>query len=418
MPNAPKPVWAFEDFLRLVPPYGWIRDYLAYATQCTDAPPGFHVIAAIAAMALAISRNKVCMVNQYNSMPIPLHMFLLITGDSGSRKSASIKRMINVISPVLNKVNFGSKVWWPESCSVEGIIEGFAEDPNRLLVVGEWTELNANMQSSYAKSSPEFWNLVHDGMPIQRRKVGGRVILVSDPRVSIVGGSIPELIKLSVGSRDWFSGKFARYLILHMSKPLKAEMAYALDRSDLVASLQKRFEDFLVDAPPSKMNRFSFSKEACEYKLDWEHSQDWLNFRRSLPAHLEPFGLRASDHTWRLATLYQASMDYPWENVVGVDATHAAVEMVWTCALSMLGAFATLPLHDQTPPQRVLATLKAAGAKGIERRELMRKLHIPARKLDELIKMFQETGELLVQRRPGDLNPLYNYVCHKDLEDS
>jgi hypothetical protein len=115
------------------------------------------------------------------------------------------------------------------------------------------------------------------------------------------------------------------------------------------------------------------SVEAKAWKDRWQYSAEWKAFTAGLPEHLKPSGLRAGDHVYRVAAIYQASMDYPFNHVIGVEAMNAAIELVWSCLTSTQEAFALLPLHDRQPLARVRMLLNIAGPAGIERQELLRR---------------------------------------------
>jgi hypothetical protein len=148
------------------------------------------------------------------------------------------------------------------------------------------------------------------------------------------------------------------------------EMTNAIERPELLDNLRKEYSRMLA---PSQIAAFVPSAEAKQLKDDWQYSRAWREFVAGLPEHLKPSALRAGDHVYRLATAYQASMDYPYNMVIGIEAMAPAIEMVWDCLASTQEAFALLPLHDRQPLARVRMLLNIAGAAGISRRDLLRR---------------------------------------------
>jgi hypothetical protein len=363
---APKPCWRFEDFAHLVPEYGWIRDHLAYGIQCTDAPPKYHIAAATALVMNAIAPDHECNVD---GEPIPLHDFFLVVGESGNRKSAAIKRAMRVVAPCYLECKLDHRIWYPESCTPEGIITALEADPNRLMVLTEWTNLQAQGRANYWQHTPQFFEMIFDRMPIQRLKMQQQV-KIERPSLTILGASTPSLIKQHTSMYDWEAGKMARYLVCYQTKPESMEMTNAIERVDLLPNLQKEYSRLLAS---SQVALFVPSREAKQLKDDWQYSAEWRAFVAGMPEHLKPSALRAGDHVYRVATAYQASMDYPHNMVIGVGAMTAAIEMVWDCLTSTQEAFAILPLHDKQPLTRVRMLLNIAGAAGIERQELLRR---------------------------------------------
>lgn len=386
--RAPKPVWDFKDFAAFVPSYGWLRDYLAYGIQCTDAPPEYHVMAGIAGLALSISPDHVVTVNGEEH---PLHMFMLVVGESGNRKSASIKRMLRTIQPCLADQRLAHRIWYPEASTSEGIIDGLAEDPCRLMVASEWTEFHNQGQASYAKHSREFVNLLYDGSTLNRLKANGKSVTVEKPCVTILGASTPSLVKQSTTLHDWSAGKLARYVIGYAHKPDDKEMISAVEHPRLVADLRLGYERLLS---PSYGRSFVLDQEAWDYKVEWEHSENWIAFRKSLPEHLLPSALRVSEHLYRMAALYQASMDYPHNTVIHVEAMASAIQFMWRCCDSLLQTFAILPTHESNTMARVLQALQMWGAEGCSRRDLLRQTHLTGRQLSEAVAVLKEREDL------------------------
>jgi len=386
--RAPKPVWDFKEFAAFVPSYGWIRDYLAYGIECTDAPPLYHILSALAAVALAVSPEHVVTINGEEH---PLHMFFLIVGESGNRKSAAIKRALRTVTPCLVEQRLGHRIWYPEASTSEGFIDELAVDPNRIMVVGEWSEFHNQGQANYAKHSREFVNLLYDGSALNRIKANGKSIMVEKTCVTILGASTPSLVKQSTSLYDWSAGKLARYMIGYMSKPDDHEMVSAVEHPNMVADLQRGYDRLLS---PSFSKSFVLDQEAWDYKVAWEQSTDWLSFRRSLPEHLLPSALRVSEHLYRLAALFQASIDYPHNTVVHGEAMARAIQLIWWCCQGLLETFAILPAHEANTMDRVLQALRMWGREGVSRRDLLRQTHLTGRQLTEAVAVLKEREEL------------------------
>lgn len=395
------PCWDFQEFQHLIPPYGWIRDYFAYAIQCTDAPPLYHILSAAALVANAMAPEHECVVD---GEPIPIHMFFLIVGSSGNRKSAAIKRALRTVRECYRTAKLDGRIWYPESCTPEGIITALADDPNRLMVLTEWSELQGGSKAGYWQHAPQFWEMLYDRSPIQRLKMNTQ-LRVERPSITILGASTPSLVKQNTTTRDFEAGKMARYLIGCMNKPDDKEMVNAIEHAELLDDLRVNYDRLLA---PSRAVSFIPSRDAKLYKDTWQYSANWKAFVRSLPEHLIPSGLRAGDHVYRLASLYQASMDYPANFVVGDEAMAAAIQLVWTCLESVRDAFAILPMHEQIPLERVRAAVKTAGTIGILRRDLLRRTHVHGTELDRIVLTLREREEIQVRKNGNALS--YHYT--------
>jgi hypothetical protein len=264
-------------------------------------------------------------------------------------------------------------------------------DPNRLMVLTEWSDLHSQGKAGYWQHAPQFWETIFDRTPMQRLKINVQ-IKIERPSITIIGASTPSLIKRHTSLHDWEAGKMARYIIGYMSKPDDMEMTNAIERTDLLPDLQRRYSELLS---PTLVKSFTPSPEAKTYKTAWQYSAPWKAFIRSLPEHLVPSGLRVGDHVWRLATLYQASMDYPWNFVISVEAMAAAIQCLWWCLESVQEAFALLPVHEHQPITRVRTALMSAGARGIARRDLLRQACMHTTELDRVLMTLVDREEVV-----------------------
>jgi len=394
MAGIPMPVWAFADLCDYIPAYGWIRDYVAYAIQCTDAPPMYHVMAATALAMNAVAAEHNCVVD---GEPIPLHDYVLIIGVSGTRKTAAIKRALRAVQPCYAATKLGHRIWYPEACTPEGIALALQDDPNRLLVLYEWTDLHASGRASYWQHAPQFWELIFDQQPMQRLKVA-TPIRIERPSVTILSASTPSLIKQHTTLHDWQAGKMARYLIGHQEKPEDKEMVNPVEHPELLADIRRNYERLLA---PSLVESFSPSAQAKEYKNDWQYSTEWREFVRDLPEHLKPSGLRASDHVYRVATAYQASIDYPDSLIISEETMAAAIQLVWWCLESVKTQFSMLAVHENQPLVRVRAVLGGVGTLGISRAEMLRQTQLHGKELDRVVATLIECEQVAVVKHKG-----------------
>lgn len=396
-----KPCWSLDDYKEWIPLRGFIREYLDYATLCTDAHPKYHVMAIAPIVANAVAAEHDLVVD---NEPIPLHDFFLIVGSSGTRKSAAIKRAIRTFQPCYEQHKLEHRIWFPESCTPEGIMDALSVDPNRIMVLSEWTELQSQVHANYWKHTPQFFELIFDRMPVHRLKMSQNV-KIDRPALTIIGGSTPSLIKQHTSSNDWEAGKLARYIICPAEKPQGKEMVNAVEHPELLPALRERFLGMVYPQPAIN---FMVSREAKEIKDDWQYSQEWQKFAAGLPPHLQPSANRAGDHVYRLAAIYQASIDFPWEYQITAEAIIPAIQFVWECMLSTAETFGVLPMHDKSPLFRLRTVLSLAGSKGITKKVLLRKLHMYKTEFNRAIETLQECGEVSIVKAKDDY--LYTYV--------
>jgi hypothetical protein len=389
--NAPKPVWNFADYTQFFPSYGWIRDYFGYAIQCTDAPPLYHLMASIGILSVALD-DRIDLFN--HNEPTPLHLYLLIIGESGTRKSAALKRAIRTVQPIFNAFGKTQRLWHPESCSVEGILEALGTDPNRLMILSEWTELHRQTNSTYWKGASEFFNIAYDGMPMTRNRAK-LVTYIQRPRLSILGASTASLIGQATTSHDWSAGKMARYLMLYESKPQDKVMDAAIDLPVWVNDLQVGFERFFCDAT----SHMIMTPIAWKVFRNWKNGKDRAEIQQRFSAeHLEPALNRMDEHILRIAAIYQASMTFPHSGMVEEEAMTKAIAFVEYCTLSLLKIFPTLPGYELHPIIRLKNIITAAGPEGIKKRDVLRQIPMGLVDFDRCIAALLEREEVQVAK--------------------
>jgi hypothetical protein len=420
----PQPVWKFSDFDQYVPKYGWIRDYVQYAVQCTDAPPLFHILAATGVVSSAIAPHIDLM---FYNVPHPLHLFLLIVGDSSEgRKTSAIKRAERVARPVFEALNSpGERIYWPMVSSPEGITDDLATEPNRMMLLSEWTDLHRlSSKGGYWQHASEFWNTVYDATSIVRSKSGTKVT-VPRPRVTILGASTPSLVSHATSAVDWSGGKLARYIVGCMSRPIGMTMATAIDLPNEVESLRVRLGQ-LVSPPLNSTALVSgschatMSDKAWQAMFDWQHSDWWTELKERAPMHLRPAFGRSDEHVLRLSAIFEASVAYPYNVQVSEDSMLAAIRLLEWCYDSMIQTFALASGDDDAPRGsplgRVTAALQAAADRGLTRSALLRQTRVSAFTLNDAINTLIERNEIrIIQDTTGGRPRItYYYVINHD----
>jgi hypothetical protein len=353
----------------------------------------YHVMSALALVANAVASSHNCVLD---GEPIPLHDFFLVVGESGTRKTAAIKRAIRMVQSCYAKTKIDHRIWYPEACTPEGIALALEDDPNRLMILYEWSDLHAGGRASYWQHAPQFWELIFDQQPIHRLKISDPVT-VERPSVTILGASTPSLIRQHTTRNDWEAGKMARYLIGYQAKPDDKEMANPVEHPEHFEDLKRNYERLLA---PSLVESLRFSEEAKEYKRAWQYSPQWKTFMMDLPEHLKPSGQRAGDHVLRVAALYQASIDYPHNFTISINAIATAIQFVWWCLDSVQTQFSCLSVGENPQLVRVETVLKR-NVRGISRAELLRQVGMHGTELDRVLLTLLEREQLRTLRHKG-----------------
>jgi hypothetical protein len=391
MSQPPRPVWKFEDFLPYIPPRGFIHDYVRYGINCTDAPPMYHILSALAVASAGVAP---WLDLEHESVLYPLHLFILLVGESTSRKSSAMRRARRLAAPVFAELSQrGDRIWEMGTSSPEGVLEELAREPNRLILLNEWSALHRTSgKAKYWQHASELWNAAYDADDMQRTLAGGKKFKIERPRITILGASTHGLVLDAVDNTDWLGGKMGRYIIGCSERPQSARMLDPIDLPEEVARLRAILKDIVA---PVMRRPAVLSIEARQLIDSWEDDKLWNEAQERATAHLRPSYGRAREHMLRVATIFEASMRMPHEHVVvGPAAMNAAIALVDWCLESAAKTFPLLNSDQASPIVKVLSILKAAADKGLTRSQVLRHSRLSAKQLIEVLVTLQERNEL------------------------
>lgn len=195
-----------QEVWEALPARGFVRSYVEYASQTTDANVAYHVASAISILTQTVPLDY-CV--PYAS-PLWGNMFSLIVGDSSkSRKTASI----NVAQRVLREAVQGSVGEVPGS--QEGLYESLRAQQRQLIIYGEFGEFLAKAEQGYMMPLKTALTNLWDAIPIGRALANNRRGLVQDPRLSLLCGVATDLLERHTEQADWTGGFLARFLTFH-----------------------------------------------------------------------------------------------------------------------------------------------------------------------------------------------------------
>jgi hypothetical protein len=393
-PQVTKPVWDFEQIRHCVPASGYVRQYTEYAIQCTDAPPLYHILSATAVVSAAVSPHLDLI---FQNEMHPLHLFILIVGDSSeSRKTSAIKRAVRVADPVFAKQSgLGDRLWWPTISSPEGIIEELIREPNRLMLLSEWTDMQRlSGRAGYWQHGQELWNLIYDAQDMVRARSKEKRS-IQRPRVSILAASTPSLIDHATQPIDWDGGKMARYLMGCATRPDTKFMDASLDLPEVVNELRGRLSELVSARPPTYGGGpVTIGKDAWDRMRAWQRDPWWLDLKARAPRHLKPSFARAPEHLFRMASVFAASMSYPFKVEVDLQCMEAAINLTDWCFNSMVTTMSLLSSDDGTPLAKIIAVLASVGDEGASRASLLKRTGITTRQLNEALGTLGEREEV------------------------
>ena len=193
-------VWA------ALPQTGFVRSYVEYASQCTDANIAYHLAGALTCLTQTVPIDY-CV--PYAS-PLWGNLYTMIVGDSSkSRKTASI----NIARRVMHDAIPGCVGEIPGS--QEGLYESLRAQQRMVLLYGEWGEFLAKAEEGYMLALKTAFTNLWDGIPIGRALANSRKGPINDPRLSLLCGVATDLLERHTEQADWTGGFLARFLTIH-----------------------------------------------------------------------------------------------------------------------------------------------------------------------------------------------------------
>lgn len=398
MSDFPRPVWDFASFSNFVPTSGLLYEYVNYGIACTDAHPLFHIGSMSAVISTAIS--PYLDLEHFGEIH-PLHYYvLLIAPSSRGRKSSSIKRATNIAGPVLNAMSQrGSRIWWPQLASPEGIADELSREPNRLMCLSEWAAMHGGQKKKGYANAPLLLNEMYDATEqceITRSK--GNTVKIKRPRLSVLGAATASLIDHETDMGDWLHGKLSRYLIVAPTDQSKEEMLSSCDSIPIRQRLEYLLQ-FIAQPPP--FTRMQLSRDAWQYFIQWKKCKAWADLQERAPEHIRPSFSRADAHIFRLAAIYQISQTFHSTHEVSAANMYAAISFVATCYELLCISLGTLESMNRDRVQRVCNVLGPA-KNGMSRKLLLKRAKMQTRELNDVLNTLFERGELVSEQRGSE----------------
>ena len=200
------PLITEQQALDALPSQGFVRNFVDYASRCTDANLGYHIVGALSCLSQAVP-SEYCV--PYAS-PIYGNLYSMIVGGSSkSRKTASLNIARRVIYEAI-----------PDSIgeipgSQEGLYESLRGQPRQLIVYGEWGEFLAKAEEGYLMAMKTAYTSAWDCVPIGRALAKSKKGNIENPRLSLLTAVATDLLERHTEMADWTGGFLARFLTIY-----------------------------------------------------------------------------------------------------------------------------------------------------------------------------------------------------------
>ena len=388
----------------LAPDTGFLADYIAYATQLTDAPPIFHLACGLSALSTSIG-SSVTFAGGGRSENWPNLYILLIAPSGIYRKSTAI----DIASDLLRHAE--PALLLSQDWTREELVRQLAKEPTKLLRSPEFSFLLANMSKSYMEGSKEFLTEIYDPIPQYRRDlrgVGGKGerVNVVKPALSILGATTIDWLMERITQADFRGGFMARFLLF----PAHRKSSWRSFLHDDTPELRD-MQHYLIDSLKafSKMQGsvhtatfHGVAKVFRDLNQSWEQKVEM----GQAPAELTGLYARLGAHAAKIAVLYQVDIDGPAKSVyqVGSVAASKALYLIgW-----LVGQWNTLCEQGlvfdkyERKMQSTLELVRKGGGQA-DYRDALRQSHEPGDNFEKQVRTLMARGELeiITEKRAG-----------------
>ena len=300
----------------LIPARGFFPKYLSWVTRLTDAPYIYHIGSALAVASAAVANvvsGRVDMKGASGeplSSVFPVHMWSLLVGPSGDRKSTATDTAVSCGHGAYSKLS-------SISGSPEATFGLVSEEPDIFFYHPEGSTLFAQLQASYWLQGQGLLCDLYDGRddpPYTRTLVSRKStkkspgkdqtteIVIRRPRLTMLIGIAPDLLD-STRRSDWTGGLIGRMFLLYGElkkpdeRPLRQDEVGRKELNlNLVAMRNAAREASLV---------VTVRPDAMELYLTWCRG---INGRSmNAPPRIRPMLRRLPIHVLRIAVLYAVS---------------------------------------------------------------------------------------------------------------
>jgi hypothetical protein len=191
-----------------LPEWSYVRGYVAYAYQRSDAPAIYHLITALTHLA-AIASPALHVRLSINIYP---NLFAILVGESGfARKTTAIMLGDEILGEVARK-RIG-----PEPGSWEALFEQLVDQPTQLIRMMEFgrflSSSSGHASTNYMAKLRTALVDLYDCSPVDRRKAKRKVVRVARPRLSLLAACAPPFLERYTGVEDWTGGFLGRFMV-------------------------------------------------------------------------------------------------------------------------------------------------------------------------------------------------------------
>jgi hypothetical protein len=331
-----------------LPDESWLKQYLYYAVRQSDASLAYHIGVGLAVLA-AVAPPTLC-IDTLPGGKVSANLWVLIVGRPAVDHKSTAIRIGRELLAWAVPLAIGE-----DPASYEGLLESLGQQPNQLLVMGEFGDFLSKTEggsNNYMAKIKAGLTRIFDGDPIERR-LAKRTVRIPSPRLSILAAVNPSYLETHAEMQDWEGGFMSRWMLIHAHREREL---YAASPDD---ARREWLVQWLVNASNASVGR-------C-MGLDPAAAQRWYDWCRDLAKRLEQDQSLARVAAHGRTATHAAKMAL----LIALDCGQARSAGQWMITDDILEvAIGMAELHYKSAMD--LAALAASGRDMRERRNVLR----------------------------------------------
>lgn len=366
------------DFANLLPPDGFIKDYLDYASPLTEAPKIFHLSLALTILSTVVNR-KIYIPFGGTSIKPNLWM-VLIAPTSFYRKSTAISIGIDLLRDLCPELLL------PNDFSREAFIGVLEQYPVGLLVHYEFQTLLQILGLSYMPGTKALLTELYDCPTKFTRKLKKETLILENPFLSLIAATTSEWLTTNTENREVQSGFLARCMFVPVYSKEKVLIFPPPANLTLKQKLLAQLEEIS-----------SVSGEVDLSLIKAQHEDYVLNLRGSISdsdVTMAGFISRLEINLLKIAALIEVSCS--GQPVISPESYLIASRIIDHLA-DCLKKHVMKDLMA-TKDERLLEKIKAYIVKnpGCSRKKILQNYKVTADKAWKLVNLLEESGEIVI----------------------
>lgn len=378
-----------EDVNILIPPNGFVREYIDFAIECTDAPVQYHIMSAFIILSTIMKGDL--WLEFGNTMLKPNIWAIIVGPSSGFRKTESLGIARTIIGM------YDPKLIYPKEFTGERLMEIMSDRAQGAFFFSEFGSFISNLNKSYMvgvkEVLTELYDCKDDPSPQRSTKSGGD-IYIRNPYINMYAASTLDWITGKITEEDIMSGFLPRWLLmpavrktLHYGLPPKADK---LKRNALVQQLHH----IATLGGEVDRSRIEDRFETWSKELD-----DRIN---GLSGKLQPFLTRYEIYALKIAMLYEISYNFRKPVSISPESLEYAISFMEFMFTQTREIIETKMAFSKFEKDRLKVVELIDNKNGsISRSMLIRYAHMLSSDLDKIVNNLVNDGTIEIENQQG-----------------